>query len=143
MKSERHAAVRAVARFATIAAQQRSGKSAPVQKQNRLLAFLEASGHRRSQFVGENRQPFLFSSFLPQIDNANQRHLAVVHPLGQANELILLARGVEIAFQRWRGGAEDDGAFLDIRAYDCDIARVIARRFLLLIRIFVFFIDDD
>jgi hypothetical protein len=45
VKRERDTAIRAVARFATIAAQQRRGKTAPVQKQNRLLSFLEAIGN--------------------------------------------------------------------------------------------------
>ena len=51
--------------------------------------------------------------------------------------------GVVITLQRWRGAAENDHAFFDLRAHDCDIARVIPRRFLLFVGGFVFFIDND
>ena len=50
MKGERHAAIRTVARFAAIAAKKRSGKPAPIQKQDRLLALVQAIGNSGSQF---------------------------------------------------------------------------------------------
>ena len=39
--------------------------------------------------------------------------------------------------------SQNDDAFLDLRAHDRDIAGVIARRFLLFVGSFVFFIDND
>ena len=48
-----------------------------------------------------------------------------------------------ITLQRRRGAAEHDDAFFHLRAHDGDIARVIARRFLLLVGSLVFLIDDD
>jgi isocitrate/isopropylmalate dehydrogenase len=42
VKGERDTAIRAIARFAAITAQQRRGKAATIQKQNCLLAFFEA-----------------------------------------------------------------------------------------------------
>src|SRR5438876_4876851 len=51
MEGERDTAVRAIARFAAVAAKQRSGKAAPIQKQNRLLAFLETISDSAAQFV--------------------------------------------------------------------------------------------
>jgi hypothetical protein len=50
MEGERDTAIWAVTRFATIAAQERSGETAPIQKQNCLLSLLNAIGNRGSQF---------------------------------------------------------------------------------------------
>ena len=143
MKGERDAAIRAIARFAAIAAEQRSGKTAPVEKENGLLAFFESSGDRVAQFLRQNGRRFFFASLLPQIDDANERHLVFIDAFGQRRELILAARGVEITFQRWRSGAEKNDALFDLAAHDRDIARVITRRFFLFVGSFVFFIDHD
>ena len=75
MKRERDAAIRAISRFATIAAQQRSGKTAPVQKQDRLFSFLEPIGDGVRNFSDRIAAFFSFPPFLAQIDNANERHL--------------------------------------------------------------------
>jgi len=50
MERERDTAIRAIARFAAIAAQKGGGESAAIQKQNRLLAFLKAIGNGLRQF---------------------------------------------------------------------------------------------
>src|SRR5262249_48353513 len=99
VKRERDTAIRAVARFAAIAAQQRRGKSAPVQKQNRLLAFLEAIGNGLRQFLGENGGFLFFPSFLAQIDNSHERHLLLVHALRERDESVLSDRRVVITLQ--------------------------------------------
>ena len=74
---------------------------------------------------------------------ANERHLIVVHALGQRREPILAESRVVIALERGRRGAEHHHAFLHLPSHDRDIARVITRRFFLLVGRFVFFIDDD
>ena len=51
MERERDTAIRAIARFAAIAAQKRGGESTAIQKQNRLLAFLETIGDGLRQFL--------------------------------------------------------------------------------------------
>ncbi len=48
-----------------------------------------------------------------------------------------------ITLKRRRGAAEHDGALVDLRAHDGDIARVITRRLFLFVGVFVFFIDND
>ena len=48
-----------------------------------------------------------------------------------------------IALQRRRGAPEHNDALFDLGPHDGDIARVISRRFLLLISALVFFIDYD
>ena len=48
-----------------------------------------------------------------------------------------------ITLQRRRGASQNHDAFLNLRAHDGDIARVIARRFFLFVGGLVFFIDDN
>src|SRR6266705_2776107 len=55
MKGERHAAIRTVARFAAIAAKKRSGKPAPIQKQDRLFPLVIVL-----VFFIDNNQPEFF-----------------------------------------------------------------------------------
>ena len=58
VKCERDAAIRAIAGFAAIAAKQRRGKTAPIQKQDCLLAFFQTIGNGGPQFSRENRDRF-------------------------------------------------------------------------------------
>ena len=143
MEGERDAAIRTVPRFAARAAQERSRESATVEKQNGLLVFLEPARDRRAQLFGENRGDFFLPPREPQIDDPHQRHLAIVHALRQIQQAIFPLNGVVITLERRRGGPEQNDALLHLRAHDRDVARVIARRFLLLVGGLVLFIDDD
>ena len=143
MEGERDTAIRAAACFTAIAAQQRSGKTSAIEKQNGLLALLEPISDGGAQFVGQNGEAFLFSPFDAEIDDANERHLTVVDALGQTNELIFPAGGIEVTFQRRRGGTENDDTFLDFGPDDGDVASMVTRCFFLLVGILVLFIDHD
>jgi hypothetical protein len=105
MKRERDTAIRAIACLTAIATQQRRGKPTPVQKQNRLLSFLQPVGDGLRQFLGENRCFLFLPSFLAQIDNSHERHLLLIHALRERNEPVLSDRRVVITFQRRRGAA--------------------------------------
>src|SRR4249919_1940946 len=96
MKRERDTAVRTIARFTAIAAQQRSGKPPPVQKQNRLLSFLETIGNGLRQSLGQNGGFLSPASFLAQIDNTNERHLLLIDALCERNEPVFSGRRVVI-----------------------------------------------
>ena len=129
--------------FAALAAKKRSGKAAAIQKKDGLLPVFQAIVDRGAQFLRENGRGFFFPAFLPEIDDADQRHLAFIDALGQLAQDILAALRVVITLERGRGGAEQDDALFDLCPHDGDIARVIARRFLLLVGGLVFFIDHD
>ncbi len=106
--------------------------------------FFEPGDDRGVQFLSENRERFRFPPFLSQIDDAHERHLVVVHAQGQIRAARYLPRvALKITFERRRGGAEQDDATLQLSAHDGDVARMITRRFLLLVGRLVFFIDDD
>ena len=143
MEGKRDAAIRAVARFTAVAAKERGGKTAAVQEEDRLLVFFEARRDRGAQFLRKNRGDLLLSPLQPKIDDAHQRHLAVVHPLGEIEQPVFLLDRIVITLERRRGGAEKNDALLHFRADDRDIPGVIARRFLLFVGSLVLFIDDD
>jgi hypothetical protein len=99
MKGERHAAIGTIARFATIAAQERSGETAPVQEENGLFSFFEPIGNRGSQFLRQDRCRLLFPPLLAKIDNAHEWHLLFVYPLSQCNQPIFSNYSVVIALE--------------------------------------------
>ena len=86
MEGEGDAAIRAFARFAAVAAEQRGGKAAAIEKEDCLLLFLEPLVDRAAQLLGQNRGRLFLPPFLPQIDDPDQRHLALIDPLGQRAE---------------------------------------------------------
>ena len=143
MKSKRNAAIRTVARFTAIAAKQRRGKSASIQKEDCLFTLFETIGDRLRQPFGQNRGGLFFPAFLAKIDNAHQRHLLFIHPLGKSSQSIFAGSRVVITLERRRGADQNQHTFLYLRAHDGDIARVIPGRFLLLVSCLVFFIDND
>jgi hypothetical protein len=105
MERERDTAIRTITRFTAIAAEQRGGKSAPVQKQNRLLSFLEAISNCLRQSLRQNAGFLLLPSFLPQIDDTHERHLLLIDALRQRYEAVLSGRRVVITLKRRRGAA--------------------------------------
>src|SRR4026207_2515793 len=105
MKRERDAAIRTIARFTAITAEQRRGKPPPVQKENRLLSFLEAIGNGLRQFFGQNGRFLFLPSFLAQIDDTHERHLLLIDALGERNEPVLSDCRVVITLQRRRSAA--------------------------------------
>src|SRR6185369_10598883 len=56
---------------------------------------------------------------------------------------VLVLHGVEIRFQRWGRRAENNHGMRHLGAHDRNIAGMVARRFFLLVRAIVFFVDDD
>src|SRR4029077_6690033 len=74
MKRQRDAAVRTITGLTAITAEQRGRKSAPIQKQNRLLVFLESVINRLRELFRKNRRDFFFSPLLSKIDNSDERH---------------------------------------------------------------------
>ena len=68
--------------------------------------FSSRLGDRGAQLFGENGGDFFLPPLQPQIDDPHQRHLAVVHPLGQIQQAIFPLNGVVIALERRRRGPE-------------------------------------
>ena len=141
MERERDAAIRALADVAADVADERRGETAPVEKQDRLLLFREPRLDRLAQFFRDERRAF--PRFHPHVDDADERHLLRVHALREFEQLVFAGLRVAETFEGRRGAAEDHGAVFKTCPQHGDVASVVARRFLLLVGIFVLLIDDD
>ncbi len=92
---------------------------------------------------GEKTAALFLVRGLAHIHDADVRHFLVVHALGQFEQREVAAFAVVKTFERRRGRAEHDDGMFHLAAHDRDIARVIARRFLLLVSVLVFLVHDD
>src|SRR5437667_1145102 len=106
MKRERDAAIRTVPRFTAFTAKERRRKSTPIQKQNRLFAFLQTIGNCLRQFFRKYCSFLFFPSFLAKIDDARERHLLFIHALGERQQPVLADAGIVITLERWRGASQ-------------------------------------
>ena len=107
-----------------------------------LLAF-ETGVDGLSELFGDNGRSLFSAGFHPHIDDAEEWELAIVHPLKHAQELVFAGFRIMETFQGGRGASQKDGAFLKKAANHGQIARMVAGSVLLLVGVFVLFIDDD
>src|SRR5438105_14161334 len=119
---QRDTAIWAIARFAAIAAQQGCGESAAIQKQYRLLTFLETMGDGLRQSLRENGGFLFFASLPAQIDNAHERHLFLVHTLREWNEPVLSDRRVMITLKRRRGAPANARVLFNLCSQDFTVS---------------------
>ena len=137
-------AVRALADMAAAVALQGAGEAAAVEEKDGLLAFFEALFEGGAEAVGEDGDlAFLLLLFQTHVDDADERHGVGVGAFVEAEELVFSGEGVLPAFERRRGGAENDGAGLEGGAEDGDVAGLVAGDVFLLVGGFVLLIDDD
>ena len=80
---------------------------------------------------------------LAHIHDAHDGHLLVVRPLGQLQQRVFALAAVVVALQRGRGRAEHDRRPFHLAAHDGHVARVVARRLLLLVGVLVLLVHDD
>ena len=80
---------------------------------------------------------------LPHVHDADVRHFLVVHALRQFEQRVFALFAVVIAFERRRGRAEHDDGVFHLAAHDGHVARVVARRLLLLVSVLVLLVHDD
>ena len=137
VQSHRDAAILALHRLAAAEAGQRGVEATAIQKQDRLLFFLQARRDRRPQFLGEDScvrhaRSRAFAPLHAHIDDADQRQRAPVRALRQVQQLVLAAGGVFEGFQARGGAAEQNDAFFQTATHHGHIPRMIARRFVLL-----------
>ena len=71
------------------------------------------------------------------------RHFFVVGAVGHFEERVFALATVIKAFHGGSGGAENDYRAFHLTADDGEVARVIARRFLLLVGVLMFFVHND
>ncbi len=103
--------------------------AAPIQEYDDLSAGLEVliDGLHRG------RRDALLGSVPAQIDERHSRRLRRAGALRQQVFDVAPARGILQGFERWRGGAQNDGNIGAAGAHDGKIARRIAKSFMLLV----------
>ncbi len=99
--------------------------------------------HGRFQGRAEGVEPAAARHLMAQVDQRHLRHRPIEHAPRQAQQRVLAALGVVPAFQRRRGGAEDDRNVFQPGPHHGDVAGMIARRRFLLEAAFVLLVDDD
>ncbi len=91
----------------------------------------------------KDRDAALLARRLAHVHDADVRHPGVVGPLGQLQERVFAAAAIIITFERRCGGAEHHGGAFHLAAHDGHVARVVTRRFFLLVSVLVFLVHDD
>ena len=143
MVGEGDAAVRTLGHEAALRALERAGVTAPVQEEHRLLAAFEALGDGLLEFLREDGRALFLPRGLPHVHDADDGHLLVVGAELEFEQRVFAALDVVEALHRRRRGAEHDHGVVHLPAHDGDIARVVARGFLLFVGMLVLFIHDD
>ena len=87
--------------------------------------------------------PFSPARGLAHVHDADVRHFLVIHALRQFKQRVFALFAIVITFERRRGRAEHDDGVFHLAAHDGHVARVVARRFLLLVGVLVFLVHDD
>ena len=128
-----HAAVRTGLDVAADGAHHGGGVAAAVQEQHGLLALREAQADGLDQLLREQVRGAGLLGLDAHVHDAHDRHRAAVHALGQLGQPVLAGARVAVGFERGRGAAEHDGAVFEVAAHDGDVARAVARGFVLLV----------
>ncbi len=140
---ERDGAVLAFEFLAAGAAQHDGRISAAVEQHHDLLFAVETLLDFGRQLARDDLLVPGFLELLAHVDDFDFRQRTLLHAVGQLDQRILILLGVEIRFQRRRGRTEHDDGIRHLGAHHGDVAGVVARRFFLLVRGIVFFVDDD
>src|ERR1051326_5922721 len=141
----RHAAVAAAKVVAALAAEEIRRVAAAIDEDDGLLAGAEDVAQRRLQRRGEDDEAFilLLRALVPQVDDIGLGQWPRLDALRHPQQYVFAARRVLARLQRRRGAAEDHGDAAQLRAHDREVAGVVARRLVLLVRAVAFLVDDD
>jgi len=136
-------AVLAFKLLAAGAAQDDRGVSAAVEQDHDLLFTLEALFDFGGEFTGNDLLVAGFLKLLPHVDDFDFGKRTLLDAVGQLDQRVFILLRIEIRLQRRRCRAQHHYGVRHLGAYHGHVTGVIARRFFLLIRGIVFFIDDD
>jgi len=121
-----------------------AGEAAAIQKDDDLFTVFEAFFDGSTKDFGDNGvAALLLSGFDAHVDDTGQGERGTVGPLGEMGEVVFAEEGVVVGFERRGGGAEENGALLEVATNDGEVACVVFRRVFLFVGGLVFFIDDD
>ena len=143
MNHQRHAAVRAIDRAGALAAEDRGRETAAVQQDQRLLPPVEpkwiASRSARLRITSGPSRGVLFA----HVDDGDCGQRPVEDAALEDHALVFARHRVVIALHRRRRRSEDDERARPLTADDGDVAAVVARALVLLVRGVVLLVDDN
>ena len=145
MVDEGDVAVLAPLGEAAVKAEYLSREAASVEEQNRLVAFDKCLFERalqRSRKNGLTSSDTALSLFL-QVDDLYARKRSACNAMREDETRQLAAIGGQTGFEGGCCGAENQRAVRTLRSESCEIARVVAEAFVILVRRVVFFVDDQ
>ena len=130
-------------RLAASAAQHHRRISAPVEQHHDLLFFFQPLADFLRQFARDDLLLSRLLKLLPHVDNLDFRQRTHLHAVGQLHQRIFVFLRVVVRLERWRGRAQHHDRSRHLRPHHRHIARVIARRFFLLVRRILLLVDND
>ena len=142
MERQRDAAIRAHLDIAALRTLERRGITPPVEENDGLLVAVDARVDRLDQAGREKDGGFAFFCGA-NIEHMRHRHLAFLDTLEQFDQPVLALLRVVVRLERRRGRAKHDRHAFKMTAHNGDVARVIMRRFLLLVGMLVLLVHDD
>ena len=140
---EGHAAIRTLRRRAALPAEDRGGKTAPIQQNDRLLTAFEPPCHGFPQRRAQDRLGAVRCINFAHVDDTHVGERPIEDALLERDELVPPALRVLIALEGGRGGAEKRHRLRMSCPHHGDVSSVIARTLLLFVRAVVFLVDDD
>ena len=140
---ERDAAIRALADMPAGVAHHGRREASAIEEENGLLAVGESFFDRLQQSGRADGFRPAGSRCFAQVEHSNHRHPTVIDTLRESQQSVFARAAIVPAFHRGRGAAENDCASFALRPQNGHIPGVVARRLLLLVGPFVFFIDND
>ena len=143
MHGQRHAAVRALERVATLPAEDRRGVTPAVEEHDDLFTGSQAGLDCRGKLPTDDDVGPRVGVLVAHVDNAHVSEGAVVDAAFEHRLLVFARRRVVIGLHRRRRRAEQDERAVAASPHDSHVAAVIARRLLLLVRAVVLLVHHD
>ena len=143
MVGKRHRAVRTLRHPATFRTVQHAGVAAPVEKEDCLLAAVKPAFDGFEEQGRVYRHVARTFQLVLHVHEMDIRKRASRHARGHGSEDILALFRVEPRFERWRSAAKHHARAFEPRPHDGDVARMVTRRFVLLVRRIVLLVYND
>ena len=139
---QRDVAVGALHALTAAATPQHRREPAHVEKQNDLPLGLQCVHHRREECPPDGRT-LGDGGVVANVHDQNGRQRQSLDALRHRDQHVLLAQHLQIGLERRRGRSQNERHLFEFGASPRDLARVIARRAVLLETRLVFFVDHD
>ena len=118
-------------------------EAAAVEEKDHLLALRERAFHRQAEPARDQRRQPFFAQLGREIEDLDRRQRPSLDAARERQQFVLPCARIVEAFERRRGGAEDDERVFLPRAPDANVAAVKARGFRLFEGGVVFLVHDE